>query len=96
MGVAEGKPYSRLGEALFRVAIKRHVRGPYRIDRYVKERTGGGPGGSHWSQILYGEKWPSREVLSRFLRAFDVSGDERIEIALIFLEDPPGEDDPSP
>ena len=87
--VSEARPYGPLGEVLDGIARARNVRGPYRVASYVEERTGEGPGGSHWSQVFYGLKYPSPRVMKLFCEAFDLErGDEEFDrLALTYLDE---------
>lgn len=91
--MTQGKPYSLLGKALDEMARNRNVRGPYGIAGYVRERTGEGPNGSAWSQILYGEtRRPRPETMTLFARAFELSEVEMDRLAYVytFASEPPG------
>lgn len=83
--MSNGRPYSVLGAALDRMARDRHVRGPRAIARHVEEKTGEGPGYSAWSQTLYGDTSPREYNLQLFAEAFDLTHDERVEVALKHL-----------
>ncbi len=94
-----GRPYGKLGVALDAIARERNVRGPYRVAAFIRERTGGGPRGSHWSQVFYGEKYPSPQVMKRFVQAFELSESEVERLASVYLYEadmgvPPNEDGP--
>lgn len=84
--MSDGAPYSALGDVLDEIARKRSVRGPYNVAKHVKQETGDGPGGSHWSQIFYGKKEPSPRVMKRFALAFrlDVEEEEKLATAYLF------------
>jgi hypothetical protein len=80
-----GKPYCELGELLEEFARKRYVRGPYRIGRYVREKTDRGPAsGSAWSQIFYGDILPKPETMRAFRDAFELTEDEEARLAYIY------------
>ena len=79
------KPYGQLGAVLDEIARRRNVRGPYRLGRYIVEQTGEGPGGSHWSQIYYGQKDPSPKAMKRFALAMDLTKGEEEKLATAYL-----------
>ena len=83
--MGEGAPYSKLGDVLDEIARDRNVRGPYNVARYVQERTGDGPGGSHWSQIFYGKKEASPRVMKRFSLAMNLTEEEEVKLATAYL-----------
>ena len=65
-------PYSELGKLLDRLARARDVRGPNAIAKYIRKKTGEGPGRAAWGQALYGDTYPTRknhEVVCGSLRA---------------------------
>ena len=80
--MAEGRPYCALGDKIDAVARKRHVRGPHRIAKYVWSRNNGeGPSGVAWSKILYGDSHPQAKTMVQFANAFELSEEERDELA---------------
>jgi hypothetical protein len=82
MDEGAGRPYSPLGYKIDELARKRNIRGPYQIARRVVGRTGGeGPTGSAWSQILYGRTHPQPLTMLQFAKAFNLSEEERLELA---------------
>lgn len=77
--------YCRLGHLLDRLARERDVRGPATVARIVRHRTGEGPGPSGWHQVFSGEtKQPSAKNLTLFAKAFDLTYEERVELALLY------------
>ncbi len=84
-----GEPYCRLGVAMDGIARRRNVRGPYKVGRYVNERTGGGLSRGYWSQIFRGKRYPGWDVMDRFCRAFELGlGDEEFdELARTYLDE---------
>lgn len=85
--MANGKPYSELGEVMDEIARKRNVRGPYRVGNYVEMVMGESPVGSHWSQIFYGQRHPSTQVMHLFMNAFGVEreSEEGVRLATAYL-----------
>jgi hypothetical protein len=82
----EGKPYSELGEVLFRLAAKQNIRGPHRVAHYIRRKTGQGPSPSAWQQIFTGETQnPKRSTIRLFVEAFELTEDEKDEVALVYL-----------
>lgn len=76
------KPYSKLGRVLDDLARKRDVRGPYRVAKYLEEKTGGGPSGATVSGYFYGEYYPKpvehpMNFIERFAQAFELTEQER-------------------
>lgn len=67
------------------IARRRNVRGPYNLAEYIEERTGESPGGSHWSQVLYGKKDVSPKAMKRFALAMDLTKEEEEKLATAYL-----------
>ena len=71
--VAE-KPEHLLGKVLYEMAVRRGVRGPYKVANRVWQETGEGPSGSAWSAIFSGATFrPKQEVVSAFAKTFKLS-----------------------
>lgn len=83
--MSKGRPYSELGKVLDELARERHVRGPYRVAHYVREKIGRGPGGSAWSQIFLGESGARPETIQAFTDAFELDEEERARLARVYL-----------
>jgi hypothetical protein len=84
--------YSPLGLVLDDLARRRNVRGPTSIARHIKNRMGYGPSPSAWQQILTGEtKNPERKNIKQFADAFELSSEERVRLAWVYVygEEPP-------
>lgn len=89
--MSNGVEYSRLGNVLDELARKRNVRGPGKIARYVRERTGEGPNGSAWHQILTGQtKQPAAKNIELFAQACELTYEERVHLALVYSFPEPG------
>jgi hypothetical protein len=82
--MANGKPYSELGEVLDDLARARNVRGPYPIERYLKEKVGKSPSGQAISDYLYGEYNPRPEFIDLFATAFELTPKERGMLAWVY------------
>ncbi len=81
----QGQDYSELGQVLDDIARSRNIRGPYRVAKYVKERTGDGPGGTAWSQFFTGESRPKPRSVQLFALAFEITEEERQHLANVYL-----------
>jgi hypothetical protein len=78
--------YGELGNILNDIAHERGVDGAYRIANHVQQKTGQGPTGSAWYQILRGEtKQPERKNIMLFIEAFEVTGEERQALMNAYL-----------
>jgi hypothetical protein len=77
--------YSLLGQAMDHIASKRGIRGPYDVAAYIREKTGGGVSGPTMSNIYNGKnkKGPSGDQMRRFIKAFNCTDEETIELAMI-------------
>ncbi len=75
------KPYSELGKLLDSLARRRHVRGPYNIAWRVRETTGYKVSGQTVSKCLYGQSLPRRMFIEAFCDAFELTQQERSELA---------------
>lgn len=83
--MSNGREYGRLGQILDELARSRNIRGPGKVARYVREKTGRGPNSSAWWQIFYGEtKQPKSEVMELFADAFELTPEERGRLALVY------------
>lgn len=79
-----GKPYTPVGEVMDRIARESqwHIRGPYHIADFVKERTGYSPARNVWSKYFHGGSTPSPEALIAFCQAFECNREEVIELSV--------------
>ena len=87
--MTDNKPrrYSELGKVLDNLARKRDVRGPYNIANHVKNATGYEASGQVLSKYLYGEYVPKREFVKAFAEAFELTMQERGELAWVYAYD---------
>lgn len=75
--MADGRPYSDLGQVMDDLARTRNIRGPYNVRNFVRAKTGEGPrSGSAWSQIFYGESHPMPKTMQAFTQAFELTEEE--------------------
>ena len=77
----KNKPYSELGKLLDAVARSRNVRGPYYIALHVKSAAGHNVSGQAVSKYLYGEYLPKCAFIEAFADAFELTLQERTELA---------------
>jgi hypothetical protein len=75
------KPYSELGKVLGSLARRRHVRGPYNIAWRVREITDYKVSGQMVSIYLYGQSLSRRVFIGAFCDAFELTEQERSELA---------------
>jgi hypothetical protein len=85
----QGRPYGALGEVMYELARKRNVRGPYSIAHYMKDQLPDhvptGPAVAKW---MYGDtENPERENMQLFADAFDLSLQERKQLAWVYAFD---------
>jgi hypothetical protein len=78
------KPYSELGKVLDAMARKRDVRGPYAIAKRVSEVSGYSVSGQAVSRYFNDGIVPRADFMSAFARAFDLTEEERDELAWIY------------
>jgi len=81
------KPYCELGKMLDDLARDRDVRGPYNIAYQVQDVTGYEVSGQMVSQYMYGRSFPKREFIEAFAEAFELTPQERGELAWIYAYD---------
>jgi hypothetical protein len=88
------KPYSELGKVLDSLARSRHVRGAYNIAWWVKETTGYRVSGQMVSKYMYGQSLPNRVFIEAFCDAFELTQQERSELAWTYTygDRPEGKD----
>ncbi len=84
---AKDKPYCELGKMLDDLARERDVRGPYNIAQYVQSLTGYEASGQIVSQYMYGKSVPKREFIKAFAEAFELTPQERGELAWVYAYD---------
>ncbi len=75
------KPYSELGKLFDAMARERDVRGPYNIARYLEEVVGYSVSGQGMSKHMYGESLPKPKFVEAFAEAFELTAQERVELA---------------
>ena len=78
------RQYSPLGKLIDRLARERDVRGPLALTEFVRQRTGEGPSRSAWSQFLFGDIKPTAKTMTLFVIAFELTEEERVELALVY------------
>lgn len=78
------KPYCELGKLLDSIARKRDVRGPYSIAHQINAVTGYEVSGQAVSRYFYGSTRPSSGFIGAFVRAFDLSEEERNTLAWFY------------
>lgn len=83
----KAKPYCELGKLLDDLARDRNVRGPYNIAHRVENVTGHEVSGQAVSKYLYGAYSPKREFIRAFAEAFELTLQERSELAWVYLYD---------
>ncbi len=81
---ANNRPYCELGKLIDLLARSRDVRGPYNIAQYVQERTDYSLSGAAVSKHLYGDSVPRRRFLVAFANAFELTEQERRELAWLY------------
>ncbi len=82
MGInSKNKPYCEFGRLLDALTRKREVRGPYNIANYLEEVVGYEVSGQVISKYMYGESLPRRKFIEAFAEAFELSAQERVELA---------------
>ena len=77
----KSKPYCELGNLLDNLARDRAVRGPYNIASYLKDAAGYEVSGQVVSKYLYGHSQPKQEFMGAFADAFNLTPQERAELA---------------
>jgi hypothetical protein len=75
------KPYSELGKLLDAMARERDVRGPYNIAHHLEEVVGYQVSGQGISNYMYGENLPKPKFTETFAEAFELTAQERAELA---------------
>jgi hypothetical protein len=78
------KPYRELGKVLDAMARKRDVRGPYAIAKRVTEVSGHSVSGQAVSRYFHDGVKPRPAFMSAFATAFDLTEEERDELAWIY------------
>lgn len=78
--------YGELGEAMYRMAAKRGIYGPYNISAHVREVTGEGPAGPSWSDYFHGKTHPPSKVFRLFVQAFNLTPLEVQELAYAYAQ----------
>jgi hypothetical protein len=78
------KPYCELGKVLDNLARTRDVRGPYNIAHEIQNATGYEVSGQAVSQYVYGRSSPKREFIEAFAEAFELTPQERGELAWVY------------
>jgi hypothetical protein len=73
-----------LGKLLDGLARDREVRGPYNIALNIKSTTGYEVSGQAVSKYLYGQYLPKRMFIRAFADAFELSPQERVELAWVY------------
>ncbi len=77
----KSKPYCELRNLLDNLARYRAVRGPYNIASYLKDAAGYKVSGQVVSKYLYGHSQPKQEFVGAFADAFNLTPQERAELA---------------
>lgn len=77
----KNKPYCELGKLLDALARERDVRGPYNIAYHLEEIVGYEVSGQGMSKYMYGESLPKRQFIEAFAEAFELTPQERVELA---------------
>ncbi len=77
------KPYSELGKLLDVLARSRNVRGPYNMAQYLNDVTSYRVSGQSVSKYLFGTNEPKRAFLVAFADAFELTEQERAELAWV-------------
>jgi hypothetical protein len=73
-----------LGKLLDALARSKDVRGPYNIAYYLKDVIGYKVSGAAVSQYLYGKYLPKQAFVEAFADAFELSPQERRELAWVY------------
>jgi transcriptional regulator with XRE-family HTH domain len=84
---SKGKPYCELGKVLDALARDRDVRGPYYIAYQLQTATGYEASGQTISKYMYGRSSPKREFIKAFAEAFELTPQERSELAWAYAYD---------
>ena len=82
--IDKNRPYSELGKLLDALARERDVRGPYDITRHLRGATGHEVSGQSLSKYMYGDQLPKRAFVSAFAEAFELTPQERAELAWVY------------
>ena len=75
------KLYCELGKLLDILARERDIRGPYAIAEYLKDSNAYNTSGQAISKYMYGHSWPKPSFITVFAEAFELSRQERSELA---------------
>jgi hypothetical protein len=78
------KPYGELGKLMDSLARTRDVRGPYNIAQLVTDVTGHRVTGQAVSRYFYGDSRPGPAFISAFAQAFELTKEERDELAWLY------------
>jgi hypothetical protein len=81
---AKNKPYSELGKLLDALSRERDVRGPYNIAYHLEDVIGYEVSGQGMSKYMYGESLPKRQFIEAFAEAFELTDQERMELAWVY------------
>ena len=83
------KPFCELGKLLDALARSRGVHGPYNISHHIESVSGHTMSGQAVSKSLYGNSRPKRGFIAAFADAFELTLQERIELAWVYAYDFP-------
>jgi hypothetical protein len=89
---ADARPRSPAARAMYQMAARRGVYGPYNIATHIRKRRGEGPTGPTFSTIFSGQyRKPSPDTLRAFVEGFDLFPEEvwRLAYVVAFQEEPP-------
>ena len=78
------RPYSELGKLLDALARSRDVRGSYNIAEYLNDLTNYEVSGQSVSKYLFGINQPKRAFIVAFADAFELTEQERTELAWVY------------
>ncbi len=78
------KPYCKLGKLVDTLARSRDVRGPYNIAAYLSEVTDNEVSGQSVSKYLFGINEPKQAFIVAFADAFELTRQERLELAWVY------------
>lgn len=88
------RPRSPAARAMFQMAARRGIHGPYNIATHIRKKLGRAPTGASIS-MLFGGKYrkPSPEALEMFVEGFDLYPEEiwRLAYVVAFQREPPEE-----
>jgi hypothetical protein len=81
---SKNKLYSELGKVFDVLARSRDVQGPYNIAHHIESVTGHSVSGQAVSKCLYGKSRPKQGFIAAFADAFELTPQERIELAWVY------------